>query len=206
MHALATAIAPVLAAEKSHVPFYIAGGLLVVWALVLSLVLGMRRENFPDNMGGQRAIAGVSIVLVIAAMAAAVASSGGSTEQLPKSAGVTLPAIPPAPTGVAVASTSAGSSSGEAAGGAVASGSATASTGNPGATEFTQTCGACHTLKAAGTSGAVGPNLDTIRPTYQKVLEALKNGGLGSGTMPKNLYTGKEAEEVAKYVSESAGK
>ena len=33
MHTLAVQLAPVLAAEKSKVPFYIAGGLLVVWAL-----------------------------------------------------------------------------------------------------------------------------------------------------------------------------
>jgi hypothetical protein len=34
----------------------------------------------------------------------------------------------------------------------------------------------------------------------------LKNGGLGSGTMPANLVTGKDAQAVAEYVSSVAGK
>ena len=41
--------APVLAAEKSKVPFYIAGGLLVAWALTVSLGIGMRRPDFPST-------------------------------------------------------------------------------------------------------------------------------------------------------------
>jgi plastocyanin len=69
-------IALVLAAEKSKVPFYIAGGVLVVWALGLSLGVGMRRPGFPGSAFGQRAITAVSAVLVIAAIATAVTTSG----------------------------------------------------------------------------------------------------------------------------------
>ena len=47
---------PVLAAEKSKVPYYIAGGLLVAWALFLSVGLGRRNPNFPGSLGGQRAV------------------------------------------------------------------------------------------------------------------------------------------------------
>jgi mono/diheme cytochrome c family protein len=71
---------------------------------------------------------------------------------------------------------------------------------------FTQSCGTCHTLKDAGTSGQVGPVLDQIKPAKARVLAALKNGGLGSGTMPANLVTGKDAAAVAEYVSSVAGK
>jgi sulfite dehydrogenase len=71
---------------------------------------------------------------------------------------------------------------------------------------FTQTCGTCHTLKDAGTSGQVGPVLDDVKPTKQRVLAAIKNGGLGSGTMPANLVSGKDAQAVAQYVSSVAGK
>jgi cytochrome c6 len=71
---------------------------------------------------------------------------------------------------------------------------------------FTQNCGTCHTLKDAGTNGQVGPVLDQVKPDKQRVLNAIKNGGLGSGTMPKNLVTGKEADAVATYVSSVAGK
>ncbi len=72
MHALALQLAPVLAAEKSKVPFYIAGGLLVVWAVVLSLGLGMRKPDFPGSLAGQRAVVAVTAVLVLAAVATAV--------------------------------------------------------------------------------------------------------------------------------------
>jgi plastocyanin len=76
MHTLALQLAPVLAAEKSKVPFYIAGGILVVWALVLSLGLGMRKPDFPGSLAGQRAVVAVSAVLVLAAVATAVLTAG----------------------------------------------------------------------------------------------------------------------------------
>jgi cytochrome c6 len=71
---------------------------------------------------------------------------------------------------------------------------------------FTQNCGTCHTLADAGTAGKVGPNLDQIKPDKALVLSAIKNGGLGSGTMPANIVTGKDADAVATYVSTVAGK
>jgi plastocyanin len=78
----------VLAAEKSKVPFYIAGGLLVLWALTVSMGIGMRRPNFPETLGQQRLVMGISIVLVLAAVSMAVVTSGGDT----KSAAAATPA------------------------------------------------------------------------------------------------------------------
>jgi len=75
VHTLALQLAPVLAAEKSKVPFYVAGGLLVVWALTLSLGIGMRKPDFPGSATGQRAVVAVSAVLVLAAVATAVLTS-----------------------------------------------------------------------------------------------------------------------------------
>jgi cytochrome c6 len=71
---------------------------------------------------------------------------------------------------------------------------------------FQQNCGTCHTLANAGTNGKVGPVLDQVKPSKQLVLSAIKNGGLGSGTMPANIVTGKDAQAVATYVSTVAGK
>jgi cytochrome c6 len=71
---------------------------------------------------------------------------------------------------------------------------------------FQQNCGTCHTLADAGTNGKVGPVLDQVKPNKQLVLSAIKNGGLGSGTMPANIVTGKDADAVATYVSTVAGK
>jgi plastocyanin len=73
---LALQLAPVLAAEKSKVPFYIAGGVLVVWALFISMAVGMRRDKFPASDGQQRAVMGISGILVLAALVAAVVTGG----------------------------------------------------------------------------------------------------------------------------------
>jgi mono/diheme cytochrome c family protein len=71
---------------------------------------------------------------------------------------------------------------------------------------FTQTCGTCHVLQDAGTSGAVGPSLDTLKPDKARVEAAIENGGAGSGQMPAGLLAGQEATAVAEYVSSVAGK
>jgi plastocyanin len=92
MHHLALQLAPVLAAEKSKVPFYVAGGLLVAWALIVSLALGMRRPDFPGNQAGEHAVIAISAVLVIAAVASAVLTSGSSPE-----AKAAIPPLPVAP-------------------------------------------------------------------------------------------------------------
>jgi Mn2+/Fe2+ NRAMP family transporter len=75
MHALAVQLAPVIAAEKSRVPFYIAAGVLVLWALVLSFVLGLRKPNFPAGRAGERIVIAISVVLVLATAASAVLTS-----------------------------------------------------------------------------------------------------------------------------------
>ena len=58
-------------AEKSKVPFFVAGGLFAVWAIVLFLV-GMRSQAFPGGQSGERTVIAVSLVLMVAAMATAV--------------------------------------------------------------------------------------------------------------------------------------
>jgi uncharacterized cupredoxin-like copper-binding protein len=78
VHALAVQLAPVLAAEKSKVAFFIAGGLLVLWALTVSLGLGLRKPDFPGSLAGQRAVGAISAVLVLAAVSTAVITSGGA--------------------------------------------------------------------------------------------------------------------------------
>jgi mono/diheme cytochrome c family protein len=70
---------------------------------------------------------------------------------------------------------------------------------------FVQNCGSCHTLDAAGTIGQIGPDLDDISITEEDILRAIEIGGRGSGTMPRNLVTGKNAQDVASFVAVSAG-
>lgn len=76
VHAVAIQLAPIIGAEKSKVPFYIAGGALVLWAVILSLALGMRRPDFPGSAIGERAVIAITAVLVLAAAAMAVVTSG----------------------------------------------------------------------------------------------------------------------------------
>ena len=103
MHPTALAFLPVLAAEKSRTPFYIAGGVLVAWALILSVGLGLRRPAFPGNLVGERVVIGISVVLVLAAMSAAVltasspakaGSLGASSSQPPAGGAPVSPAAP----------------------------------------------------------------------------------------------------------------
>jgi hypothetical protein len=77
VHAAIPLLAPVLAAAKSKVPYYVAGGLLVVWALVLSLAVGLRKPDFPSGLPGQRAVIAVTVVLMAVTMTMAVITSGG---------------------------------------------------------------------------------------------------------------------------------
>jgi hypothetical protein len=58
-------------AEPSKVPFYVAGGVFVVWAMTLFLV-GMRNDSFPGGQRAARGVMAVSLVLMAAAMATAV--------------------------------------------------------------------------------------------------------------------------------------
>jgi plastocyanin len=89
VHVLAVQLAPILGAEKSKVPFYIAGGLLVGWALLVSLGLGLRNPNFPGSLGGQRIVSAITAVLVIGAASTAVITSGGVEKGRAESASAT---------------------------------------------------------------------------------------------------------------------
>jgi hypothetical protein len=62
------------AAEPSRVPFYFAGGLLAVWAVVLATI-GLTRPSFPYSERGARGVMLISFALMVIAMAVAVAVS-----------------------------------------------------------------------------------------------------------------------------------
>lgn len=73
MHAL-TAL--VLAAEaegheKSKTAFYLLGGLLTLWAIVLAGI-GMASAEFPATVGAKRGVIGLTALLMLGAMATAV--------------------------------------------------------------------------------------------------------------------------------------
>jgi mono/diheme cytochrome c family protein len=65
-------------------------------------------------------------------------------------------------------------------------------------------CASCHTLKDAGATGTVGPNLDDAKPSKDLVVERVTNG---KPPMPsfKGQLSDQEIQGVAEYVSTVAG-
>ncbi len=65
-------------------------------------------------------------------------------------------------------------------------------------------CANCHTLKAAGANGRVGPSLDDLKPAEAVVERQVTDGG---GGMPsfKGTLTAAQITAVADYVSANAG-
>jgi cbb3-type cytochrome c oxidase subunit III len=77
--------------------------------------------------------------------------------------------------------------------------------GNDGKAIFKAECSSCHTLKAAGSTGTVGPNLDQLKPSQPRVVHQVTNGG---AVMPafKGKLTPAQIQAVAAFVASNAGK
>ena len=72
---------------------------------------------------------------------------------------------------------------------------------------FHQFCSLCHTLKAANAVAQVGPSLAMLRPTKERVLDAIENGrARGNGAMAADLVGGQDAQDVADFVALAVGK
>jgi mono/diheme cytochrome c family protein len=72
---------------------------------------------------------------------------------------------------------------------------------------FRETCASCHNLDAVNARGVTGPDLDEIgQVTRQRVVNAIRIGGTGQKRMPSGLLQGRDAQNVAGYVSKVAGK
>ena len=65
-------------------------------------------------------------------------------------------------------------------------------------------CGACHTLAAARSQGAIGPNLDQLAPNAAQIRKSVAQG---VGAMPGygEQLTSTEIEALVKFITESAG-
>jgi mono/diheme cytochrome c family protein len=81
---------------------------------------------------------------------------------------------------------------------------AVAATAASGKDIFTSSCGGCHTLADAGTSGATGPNLDDAAPDAATVKAIVRGGGGGMPSFGDDLSNA-EIDAVAAYVSSVAG-
>ena len=65
-------------------------------------------------------------------------------------------------------------------------------------------CKSCHTLKDAGATGTVGPNLDQAKPPLSLVVTRVTKG---AGAMPpfKGQLSDKQIADVAAYVVKATG-
>lgn len=63
-----------------------------------------------------------------------------------------------------------------------------------------KSCGLCHTLASAGFEGTAAPNLDDLRPGYERVLNAVRRG---PGMMPSysDALTEDEMHDIAAFIS-----
>jgi mono/diheme cytochrome c family protein len=161
------------------------GGAFIVFALLSSFVLPRRNPNFPGHAVGWYVALGI---LFLVAMLAAVLVFGKEKPEAAVESGTGTETTAPA-TSTAAPAPGGGSQGDAAAGKAVFSSAG---------------CGSCHTLKAAGSTGTVGPNLDQLKPSFARVKHQVEVGG---GPMPafKGQLSAKQIDDVAAFVSSSAG-
>jgi mono/diheme cytochrome c family protein len=85
-----------------------------------------------------------------------------------------------------------------------------------GAQRFSERCSGCHTLSVVGAQGTTnnvrerervdGPNFNTRREKPDNVLYAIRNGGYSGAIMPENIVVGKDANDVAAFLSKYSGR
>jgi len=171
----------------------VVAGVFILFALVSSFVIPRRNPNFPGNSVG--VYSAVAILFLIAMIATVIAfgkekkhaesssTAGTTTTQTSTPASTSSTSTTPTTTGAGT-------------------------TGDPvaGKKVFTSAgCSGCHTLKDAGATGNIGPNLDDLKPSEAIVQHQVEVGG---GPMPpfKGKLTDAQITAVAKFVADNAGK
>jgi cytochrome c6 len=151
-----------------------AGAAFIVFALICSFVLPKRNPNFPGRHMGWYIVV---VACFVIGMLAVVLTLG---KEKPEASAATAPP-PPTTTTTTTGPTV---------------------QGDPVAGKkvfLTAGCTACHTLKAAGSTGTVGPNLDQLKPAEARIVHQVEVGG---GPMPafKDQLTAKQIQDVAAFV------
>jgi mono/diheme cytochrome c family protein len=175
-------LSPVVAALSTghKLGLALVGVAFIVFALVSSFVLPARIPDFPGkHIKGFVAVA----VLFFVAMLAAVLIFGKEAKSAAEPTGQTTTTS--TQTTLPTTTTATPSATGDPAAGKAVFASAG--------------CGGCHTLKAAGTNGTVGPNLDQLKPTEARIVHQVEVGG---GPMPafKGQLSSKQIQDVAAFV------
>jgi cytochrome c553 len=173
----------------------VVAGVFILFALVSSFVIPRRNPDFPGNSVG--VYSAVAILFLIAMLASVIAfGKEKKQEESSSTAGTTTTQTT---TGASTSSTSTSTAPTTTTGGGT--------TGDPvaGKKVFTSAgCSGCHTLKNAGATGNIGPNLDDLKPSEAAVQHQVEVGG---GAMPafKGQLSATQIQDVAAYVSSTAG-
>lgn len=195
--------------------FIILGLSLTGLALAVSF-LGLRMESFPPSRGAL--LAGVGVFVAVVAATAVFAWEGAEDEQEHRNELIAA-GEEPAPSEVvaemeAAAAEQVAADEGE---DAPAQEGTDETAAADGAVLFeSQGCGGCHTLKAAGSTGTTGPDLDSAL-TGQDIAfieesivdpQAEVAKGFPAGVMPDNygdVMSPEELEALVAFIAESVG-
>jgi cytochrome c553 len=165
--------------SRNDVILGVAAAVLVVFSLVVSIVIPRRDPGFPGkSIGVFTAVAVVLVVIVLASVELL-----GETHEAEGSEGG----------GESVPAETDGGEGGGGGGDAAA-----------GEEVFVANCGSCHVLEEAGTTGAVGPNLDESALDLDAVVAQVTNGG---GGMPafEGTLSEEDIQNVSAFVVASEG-
>ena len=163
----------------------VTAGAFITFALLSSFLFPRFRPNFPGR--GMAVYVTVCVLFFVAMMAAVLVFGKEKSEATGSEQ--------PAATTTTQTQTQQSSTSAAPPPAAPARGDATA-----GKAVFASAgCGSCHTLKAAGSTGTIGPNLDDLKPPLDTVVHQVEVGG---GPMPafKGQLSDKQIQDVAAYV------
>jgi mono/diheme cytochrome c family protein len=197
-----TATTFALSSGASDLILGLVAGVLVVFALVVSLILPRRRPNFPGQRIGL--FLAVTTLLVVGMLVAVEAL--GESHDFGASHGEAAGATEPTPAETQQTDTAETGQTGET--GETGGGTA----GDPGAGQevFAATgCGSCHALAAANASGNIGPDLDQslqgMSPDEIRTQIIDPNSeiteGFGPGIMPENYGEQLTDEQLANLVA-----
>lgn len=195
--------------------FYISGLSLVALALIASF-LGLRVQSFPSSRGALAAVIGVFVVLVGASMT--YAWRGAEDEQEHRNEEIAAGELPaPAEVMAEMAAASQQTEDADEGDTAPAQAAEDEAASVDGEALFTdQGCAGCHTLKAAGATGTVGPDLNAVLAGADIAFieesivdpEAEVEKGFPGGVMPSDYeqqLSPEELDAIVQFIAEAVG-
>lgn len=142
-----------------------------------------------------RSVLGSAVAVAVLALGTAACGSSGSPASTGSQTGGSQ---------TGGAQTGAATTGGSQTGGATTGGSTTGGSQTGAQLFSSEGCASCHTLAAAHATGAVGPDLDQIKPSFALVVQQVENGGPSMPSFAGRM-TKAQIAAVARFVSSAAG-